>query len=126
MTTQDRTAEVTGATTAFEPERGDLAGVVRRLVVMINQQQAELVAGVLAVQLAVALGLRRPVVAGDSASALGSTRKISCGAWVPGRAEALQALAVTLLRGGLTASRAARTLPTPSRARRVARRSSRG
>lgn len=42
MTTQDRTAELTGATTAFEPERGDLAGVVRRLVVMINQQQAEL------------------------------------------------------------------------------------
>lgn len=42
MTTQDRTAEVTEATTAFDPERSDLVGVVRRLVVMINQQQAEL------------------------------------------------------------------------------------
>ncbi|HJM75072.1 MAG TPA: hypothetical protein QGI71_04300 [Dehalococcoidia bacterium] len=42
MTTQDRTAEATEAATAFDPERSDLVGVVRRLVVMINQQQAEL------------------------------------------------------------------------------------
>ncbi len=69
-----------------------------------DQQDAELAAGVLAVELAIALRLTRPVIAGDSSSALGAMRKLSCGASLPGRAGMLQALAVALLRSGLTAS----------------------
>jgi hypothetical protein len=69
-----------------------------------DQQDAELAAGVLAVKLAVALGLVRPVIAGDSSSALGAMRKLSCGASLPGRAGMLQDLAIVLLRSGVTAS----------------------
>ncbi len=74
------------------------------LPVGTDQQAAELWGGLLAVRLAVALGLDRPVIAGDSSSALGAMRKMSCPAGVPGRAELLQHLAITLLRGELTAS----------------------
>ncbi len=69
-----------------------------------DQQTAELAAGVLALRLAAALGLRHPVVAGDSASALGAMRRLSCGAWQPGRAALLQGLAVAILRTDVGAS----------------------
>eukprot|EP00665_Eupelagonemidae_sp_cell47_P011585 gene11585-220_t len=69
-----------------------------------DQQQIELAAGVAAVELAAALRLRRPVIAGDSASALGAMRRLTCGAWLPGRAALLQRLSIAFLRSGVTAS----------------------
>ena len=44
----------------------------------------------LGAELAGALGLVRPTIAGDSASAIGAMRRMTCGAWNEGRAELLQ------------------------------------
>ncbi len=66
-----------------------------------DQQFAELAAGALACRLAVSLRLHSPVLAGDSTSALGALRKMSCPARCPERAALLQDVAWVLLESSL-------------------------
>ncbi len=84
----------------FAPDRA----VAFPLPVGSDQQHAELAAAVLAVYFAVYLGLRLPVFAGDSTSALGALRKMSCPARCPERAALLQDVAWAMLSSGIGGS----------------------
>eukprot|EP00662_Eupelagonemidae_sp_cell21_P052913 gene52914-biopygen63963 len=71
--------------------------VVAPLPQATDQQQAELDAAHLALTCAAHLGLQRPVVIGDSTSALGSLRRMSCPARLLHRGDTLRCMALCVI-----------------------------
>ncbi len=69
-----------------------------------DQQQAEMEAATLAIECAAHLGLSYPVLIGDSASALGSVRRMTCPAGLTRRGDALRRAALSVLRSSVAFS----------------------
>eukprot|EP00660_Eupelagonema_oceanica_P014620 gene14620-biopygen44127 len=69
-----------------------------------DQQQSEIDAAALAISCAAVLPDKRPVLVGDSSSALFALRRLSCPSRLLRRGDALRSIALTILASGLTYS----------------------